>query len=488
MSVRDLRPYGLALLAITAALGLGLPAERLGLRNLDIPLFLIAIAVATWYGGPGPGVAAVVVGALCVDYFFVEPINTFSLGAETLVHTGVFVAFAVVIGWFAEWRRRVERELRRARDALRAEVAVRTQQASLLDLTNDTIFVRQMDGSITYWNRGAQELLGWTSEQAVGKKAQELLRTVFPHAREEIHEELVRAGRWEGELLQTAATGRQIPVASRWSLQRDALGQPIAILEATNDITETKQREDDIRKLNAQLERRRVELEASNRELEAFAYSVSHDLRAPLRHVAAYAELLQKTASSVLDERSRRYVTHLLEAAQKMGALIDDLLAFSRIGRAETRMTLVSLNNIAREVVREMERETEGRNIAWKIGTSLPSVHGDSSMLKLALFNLVSNSVKFSRTRPRAEIEIGCGDGASEDAVVFVRDNGVGFDMRYVNKLFGVFQRLHLPEDFEGTGIGLATVQRIIARHGGRVWGEGVVDGGATFYLSLPKP
>ena len=298
----------------------------------------------------------------------------------------------------------------------------------------------------------------------------------------------MRAGRWEGELLQTAATGRQIPVASRWSLQRDALGQPIAILEATNDITETKQREDDIRKLNAQLERRRVELEASNRELEAFAYSVSHDLRAPLRHVAAYAELLQKTASSVLDERSRRYVTHLLEAAQKMGALIDDLLAFSRIGRAETRMTLVSLNNIAREVVREMERETEGRNIAWKIGTSLPSVHGDSSMLKLALFNLVSNSVKFSRTRPLAEIEIGCGDGASEDAVVFVRDNGVGFDMRYVNKLFGVFQRLHLPEDFEGTGIGLATVQRIIARHGGRVWGEGVVDGGATFYLSLPKP
>ena len=177
-----------------------------------------------------------------------------------------------------------------------------------------------------------------------------------------------------------------------------------------------------------------------------------------------------------------------LEAAKKMGTLIDDLLAFSRIGRVETRMTLVSLEEVLREVLREIERETAGRDIAWKVGAPLPSVHGDRSMLRLALFNLVSNAVKFTSTRPHAEIEIGCRNGASEDVVVFVRDNGVGFDMKYANKLFGVFQRLHLPEDFEGTGIGLATVQRIIARHSGRVWAEGVVDGGATFYFSLPKP
>ncbi|HTR57190.1 MAG TPA: ATP-binding protein, partial [Casimicrobiaceae bacterium] len=345
-----------------------------------------------------------------------------------------------------------------------------------------------MNDAITYWNRGAEELLGWTAAQAVGKRARELMQTVFPCPVEEIRAELLRTGRWQGELTKTRADGTEVIVASRWSLQRDADGRPLAILDTNNDISERKRREDDVRKLNAQLERRTLELEASNRELEAFAYSASHDLRAPLRHVAAYAELLQKAASSGLDERSRRYVTNVLEAAKKMGALIDDLLAFSRIGRAETRMTLVSLGELLREVLRDMERETVGRDIAWKVEAPLPGVHGDRSMLKLVLFNLVSNAVKFTGTRSRAEIEIGCSHGASEDVVVFVRDNGVGFDMKYANKLFGVFQRLHLPEDFEGTGIGLATVQRIVARHGGRVWAEGVVDAGATFYFSVPKP
>ena len=210
-----------------------------------------------------------------------------------------------------------------------------------------------MNDVITYWNRGAQELMGWTAAQAVGKRAHELLQTVFPRPIEEIRAELLRTGRWEGELTKTRADGTQVVVASRWSLQRDADGRPLAILDTNNDITERKRREDEIRKLNAQLERRSRELEASNKELEAFAYSASHDLRAPLRHVAAYAELLQKTASADLDERSRRYVANLLESAKKMGMLIDDLLAFSRIGRVETRMTLVSLGELLREVLRD---------------------------------------------------------------------------------------------------------------------------------------
>ena len=489
MSMRALRPYGLAVLAIAVALGLALAGGHLGLGNLEIPLFLIAIAVTIWYGGAGQGVAAVVAGALCLDYFFTPPLYSFEVDPKDLVpHVGVFVVFALVVGWFAARRRRIERELRRGLDQLQEEVAVRMRQASLLDLTHDTIFVRDMNDTITYWNRGAEEVLGWTAEQAVGKRAPELLRTVSSRPIEEIRAELLRTGRWAGELTKTRADGAQVVLSTRWSLQRDADGQPLAILETHNDITERKRREDDIRKLNAQLERRALELEASNKELEAFTYSVSHDLRAPLRHVAAYAELLQKTASSDLDERSRRYVTNLLESAKKMGALIDDLLAFSRIGRAETRMTLVSLGDLLREVLHDIERETEGLDITWKVGAPLPSVHGDRSMLKLVLFNLVSNAVKFTRTRPHAAIEIGCRDGASEDVVVFVRDNGVGFDMKYASKLFGVFQRLHLPEDFEGTGIGLATVQRIVARHGGRVWAEGVVDSGATFYFSVPKP
>ncbi len=479
--MRALRPYGLGLLAVAVAVAFALAAPHLGLGRIERPLLLITVGAIVWYGGPRPGVAAVVAGTLCIDYFFTLPTYHFSLGRQDLVNAGLFAVFALVIGWFAALRRRIEHDLRLARDEL-------ARQASLLDLTHDSIFVRDMNDVITYWNRGAQETLGWTAEQAVGKRAGELLRTAFPRPLEEIRAELLRTGRWEGELTKTRADGTQIVVASRWSLQRDVDGRPIAILDTNNDITERKRREDDIRRLNAQLERRTLELEASNKELEAFAYSVSHDLRAPLRHFAAYAELLQRTASSVLDERGRRYVANLLEAAKKMGALIDDLLAFSRIGRAETRMTLVSLGELLREVLRDMERETDGRDIAWKIADPLPSVHGDRSMLRLALFNLVSNAVKFTRTRSRAEIEIGCSHGASEDVVVFVRDNGVGFDMKYANKLFGVFQRLHLPEDFEGTGIGLATVQRIVARHGGRVWAEGVVDGGATFYFSVPKP
>jgi light-regulated signal transduction histidine kinase (bacteriophytochrome) len=220
--------------------------------------------------------------------------------------------------------------------------------------------------------------------------------------------------------------------------------------------------------------------------LEAFAYSVSHDLRAPIRHIVGYAELLQKHSSSALDEKSQRYMMTILESAKKMGTLIDDLLAFSRIGRAETRATTVNLDLLVKEALGEVQQDTNGRNIAWNVG-ALPELYGDRSMLRLALVNLISNAVKFTRTRPRAEIEIGCLEKNKDEVVVFIRDNGVGFDMKYVDKLFGVFRRLHSTQAFEGTGIGLATVHRIIHRHGGRVWAEGLVDSGATFFLAVPS-
>jgi signal transduction histidine kinase len=252
------------------------------------------------------------------------------------------------------------------------------------------------------------------------------------------------------------------------------------------EVEHRAQREDEIRRLNQELAKRAADLEATNKDLESFAYSVSHDLRAPLRHLVGYSELLQKQASSLLDDKSRRYMQTILQSAKRMGDLIDDLLAFSRIGRAETQKMLVSLEQLVKEVVAEFRQETKGRDIAWKIG-ALPACYGDRSMLRLAIVNLVSNAVKFTRLRTQAEIEIGCVDGNRNEVEVFVRDNGAGFDMQYANKLFGVFQRLHLPEQFEGTGIGLATVQRIIHRHGGKVRAEGAVDQGATFYFSLPK-
>jgi len=255
---------------------------------------------------------------------------------------------------------------------------------------------------------------------------------------------------------------------------------------AIRDITERKHWSEHIQGLNQELTRRSADLEAINKELEAFGYSISHDLRAPLRHMAGYAELLQKSAASILDEKSGRYMLMILESAKRMGELIDDLLAFSRIGRAETKKTVVSLEQLVKEAVSEVQQQTNGREIGWKIG-ALPNLYGDRSMLRLALVNLVSNAVKFTRTRQRAEIEIGYDDGKQNEIVVFIKDNGVGFDMKYVKKLFGVFQRLHRTEDFEGTGIGLATVQRIIHRHQGRIWAEGLVDGGATFYFAVPK-
>ena len=273
----------------------------------------------------------------------------------------------------------------------------------------------------------------------------------------------------------------------RWECRRDEQEQPVAILETNNDITERKRREDEIQGLNQELAKRSAELESINKELEAFAYSISHDLRAPLRHMAGYTELLQKRASSGLDEKSNHYIMMMLEAAKRMGNLIDDLLAFSRIGRAETQKTLVNLPQLVNEALSEVREDAEGRNIAWKIGT-LPDVYGDRSMLRLVLVNLLSNAVKFTRTRPQAEIEIGSVNGDRDELIVFVRDNGVGFDMKYVNKLFGVFQRLHQAAEFEGTGIGLATVQRVIHRHGGKVWAESAVDEGATFYFSAPRP
>jgi PAS domain S-box-containing protein len=485
-TMRRLRPYALAVVLIAIAVGLGVLAWLLGWDKLAFPLILMGIGAAVWYGGPGPGALAIVLGGLCFNYFFTVPLYTFEIHPSEGPYFVAFVLFAVLIGWFASRRRRVERQLRAARDELAVEVVKRTEQASLLDLTHDTILVRGMDDVISYWNHGAQELFGWTSEQAIGKSAHELLHTVFPMPLDRIHAALVRTGRWEGELAKTKADGTQVVVSARWSLRRDEQGHPVAILATNNDITERKRRDERIRQLNADLERRSRDLEASNKELEAFAYSTSHDLRAPLRHMAGYSELLQKHASPVLDEKARRYVTMLLESAKKMGDLIDDLLAFSRIGRAEARNTLVSMDQLVAEAVNEVRPEAPERNIAWKIG-ALPSLQGDRAMLKLVLVNLVSNAVKFTRTRAQAEIEVGCIDGQPDEVVVFVKDNGVGFDMKYANKLFGVFQRLHRAEAFEGTGIGLATVQRIVARHGGRVWAESVEDGGATFYFSAAK-
>ncbi|MGH7229937.1 MAG: PAS domain S-box protein, partial [Nitrospiraceae bacterium] len=284
--------------------------------------------------------------------------------------------------------------------------------------------------------------------------------------------------------------GAERVVAERAEVIRNEAGTPVAMIGTVQDITDRHRAEEAVRKLNAELEQRvaerTAELEAAYKELEAFSYSVSHDLRAPLRHIDGYAELLKKQAAAVLDERARRHLTTISESAKQMGLLVDNLLVFSRMGRADMSRTAVDVAQLAKDVMQELRPDMEGREIVWKVG-ALPHVQADPAMLKQVVFNLLSNALKYTRVKACAEIEIASDTGSPDEIVIFVRDNGVGFDMQYVHKLFGVFQRLHRAEEFEGTGIGLANVRRIIHRHGGRTWAQGAVNQGATFYFSLPR-
>jgi light-regulated signal transduction histidine kinase (bacteriophytochrome) len=226
-----------------------------------------------------------------------------------------------------------------------------------------------------------------------------------------------------------------------------------------------------------------TELAATVKELEAFTYSVSHDLRAPLRHISGFSKILTEEFGSNLPPGAQHHVQRIQEGTRRMGLLVDDLLNLARVGRRDLSFQTASLKSITNEVIADLVPECVDRQIEWKIGT-LPFVECDPALMKQVFQNLLSNAVKFTRPRSQAVIEIGQKD-EDGSAVVFVRDNGVGFNMKYCDKLFGVFQRLHRPEDFEGTGVGLATVQRIIQKHGGRIWAEAELDKGATFYFTL---
>jgi PAS domain S-box-containing protein len=254
------------------------------------------------------------------------------------------------------------------------------------------------------------------------------------------------------------------------------------------DIQERKDAEDALRRVNADLEgqvaARTRELRELNEELEAFAYAVSHDLRAPLRHMAGFAQLLSRYAAGSLDAQGQGYVARIVDAAARMTRLVEDLLSLSRTGRAVVQKRGVDLDDVVRTAIQEMAGEAEGRDVAWDV-SPLGEVNADPTLLRLVVVNLLSNALKYTRGRTPARIAVSVQRGDGE-AVVSVSDNGVGFDMAYADKLFGVFQRLHSAEEFEGTGIGLANVRRIVRRHGGRTWAHGVPGEGASFHFSLP--
>ena len=501
--------------------------------------------------------------------------------------------------------------LRDISERKRAEEVLR-EQTEILDLA--PILIRDLSGRIIFWNAGAEQMFGWTADEALDKISHTFLHTQFPRPLEEIKARVLAHGHWEGELVHVRKNGERLVVASRWVLHRDKQGKPKAILAVNSDVTEHRRveeaersselryrrlfesakdgilildgdtghivdvnpyllqilgfseeeivgkelwqlgffedidaaklaftelkakgyiryenlplkdreglvrrvefvsnsymagasrviqcnirditdrvlAEEKLRLLNEKLEERiaerTAELRTANKELEAFSYSVSHDLRAPLRHINGFSQALLEEYEDKLDETGKGYLHQVRGASQEMATLIDDVLQLARVTRSEMRREEVDLSELARSVIADLKKANGRQGVIVKIGEGLVT-RGDQRLLRVVLTNLLGNAWKFTAKQTNAEILFGR-EQKNGEVFYFVRDNGAGFDMTYVKKLFGAFQRLHTAAEFEGTGIGLATVQRIINRHGGRVWAEGSVNAGASFYFTLPN-
>jgi PAS domain S-box-containing protein len=373
---------------------------------------------------------------------------------------------------------------RKSLDALRASEA---RFRGLLELAPDGIVIADRGGRIVIANTRAHQMFGYDPGELLGQ-AVEVLIPERLHQRHIGHREAFHAQprtRPMGaglDLLGRRKDGSEFPVEISLSpMQTEDEG--MLVTAVVRDVTERKHTEQRIRALNRDLEQRVAELGAVNSELEAFSYSVSHDLRAPLRAIDGFSHALLDEYGDRLDADGMDYLKRVRAAAQRMAELIDDLLALSRVTRREMRRERVDLTAIARAVVEQLHRDDPGREIQAVIAEGLEG-EGDPQLLRVVLDNLIGNAWKFTSTRPRASIEVGITrrDGV---ATYFVADNGVGFDMAYASKLFGAFQRLHSMEEFPGTGIGLATVQRVVQRHGGRVWAQAEPGRGATFYFTL---
>jgi PAS domain S-box-containing protein len=379
-------------------------------------------------------------------------------------------------------RKQAEASLRESEERLRLLVE---------NVKDYAIYMLDPQGNVVTWNAGAEQVEGFAAAEITGKHFSSFFAP--EDVAQGVPQEVLRRADREGQVLnegwRVRKDGRRFWSQGVITALRDEAGNLRGFSKIAHDITQQKQAEEKIRQLNEELEQRvnsrTAQLEAANKELEAFSYSVSHDLRSPLRHIAGYVEILQNEAAAKLDESSRKYLQTIADSAKNLGTLIDALLAFSRMGRSEMRQQRVKLAALVEEARQELSHDLEGRNIDWHIG-ALPEAQGDPLMLRQVIINLVSNALKYTRQRAQAKIEIGATD-AENEILFFIRDNGVGFDMKYKDKLFGVFQRLHPANQFEGIGIGLANVRRIVHRHGGRTGAVGKVNEGATFYFSIPK-
>jgi PAS domain S-box-containing protein len=374
----------------------------------------------------------------------------------------------------------------------KAEDAVRESEEKfrlLVSCVKDyAIFRLDPNGFVDSWNEGAERIKGYQAEEILGRHFSKFyppedLESGKPACELKI---AAQKGQFEDEGWRVRKDGSRFWASVIITALRDERGELRGFGKVTRDITERKQVQEELERQRIELARSNAELSSANKDLEAFAYSVAHDLRAPLRHVDAFSKMLAEHLGTAVDETAGHYLQTIQTSIRDLGHMIDDLLDLSRVSRKPLNLQVTGLDSLVYEVLKDLKTELQDRDIEWQIA-SLPFVECDAALVKQVFVNLLSNAIKFTRKRPHSIIKIDQTNVNGQTAT-FVRDNGVGFSMKYADKLFGVFQRLHRQEDFEGTGVGLATVQRIVQKHGGRIWAEAELNSGATFYFTLGPP
>jgi two-component system, LuxR family, sensor kinase FixL len=500
---RPIWQYGLAILSVAAALVITRPLHH----YTDItPLFYGAIVISAWFGGMGPGLLAVLLSTIAIDYYFVAPLYTIRLGVKHISFILVFGLLAILTSWMSTKRRQAEAALKQARDQLELRVQERTsdlrrtneilqveiaerqrieatvrERANLLDLTHDSVFVRDMNDVITFWNRGAEKQYGWTSEEAVGQVSHHITRTGFPAPMAEITAELTRTARWEGELVHTHRDGSLVVVASRWALQRDERGNPVAVLETNNDITENKRAEEALQKVQTELAH--VTRVMTLGELTA---SIAHEVNQPLAAIVTNGNACLRWLGG--------QPPNLAEARQAVGRMIKDGYRASEVisriralvKKAPQRKDWVDVNEIINEVIALARSEANRNRVSLKaqLSDNLPLVPGDRVQLQQVILNLIINSFEAMvrlKEGPR-ELLVSSGQDDSNNLLVAVQDSGVGLDSANLDQLFDAF----FTDKPDGMGMGLAISRSIVAAHGGRVWATPNLPRGAVFQFTLP--